>query len=411
MSIEEISKGRYKVRYRIGKKQYSKSGFTTKRQAVAFEAEQRRRFQENAWTDPGAGRVTIGVLFHEWLAAKQISDRTRSDYAEVWASVISHKWDEVEVRSVSPADIASWISGLSEKYSVARVAKAFSILSQVFDWAIADNRIPHNPAKRARVLNRGPLLSQRRRINEVRYLTHLEVRRLVGCAGEDGLMLLVMAYTGLRFGEVTALQVQDVDLKSNRLRVTRAYTDIRGKLAITPPKSGKAREVPIPEHVIPNLSQLIAFRHDQDALVFTSKAGKAIRYSRWRREIFNPAVKIAELDGLTPHGLRHTYAVLAIQSGANPKILQSAMGHSDIRLTLDTYGGFFADDLDNLAASISQAFKEAVPENVPNVFPLQRAHRGSSLKKASNFLITNESRLGDLNPGPTHYECVALPLS
>ena len=89
--------------------------------------------------------------------------------------------------------------------------------------------------------------------------------------------------------------------------------------------------------------------------MFTTLNGTQVRYSRFRKDVFDPAVKKAGLDGLTPHGLRHTFAALAVKAGANPKVLQVAMGHSDIRLTLDTYGGLFGDDLDSLAESMNAA--------------------------------------------------------
>ncbi len=73
-------------------------------------------------------------------------------------------------------------------------------------------------------------------------------------------------------------------------------------------------------------------------------------------------MKNAGLAGLTPHGLRHTYAALAVKAGANPKVLQVAMGHSDIRLTLDTYGGLFGDDLDSLAESMNAAVQRSGAE-------------------------------------------------
>jgi integrase len=63
--------------------------------------------------------------------------------------------------------------------------------------------------------------------------------------------------------------------------------------------------------------------------------------------------------GVTPHALRHTYAALAVSAGANPKVLEATLGHSDIRLILDTYGGLFGDDLDSLADSLDRAISNA----------------------------------------------------
>jgi integrase len=72
--------------------------------------------------------------------------------------------------------------------------------------------------------------------------------------------------------------------------------------------------------------------------------------------------------------LRHTYAALAVQAGANVKVLQKAMGHSDIRLTLDTCGGLFGDDLDALADRMDEAaFQGASPANGSSMVPLRVA--------------------------------------
>jgi integrase len=413
MSIEEIRKGNYKVRYRIGSKQFAKSGFRTKREAQAYEAEQKRRIRDHTWTDPNAGRISIEDVFSEWIGVINVSARTKCDYMEVWRNLISASWEHVEVRSATPSGIASWISEMNNRCSPARVSKACTILNQVFDWAVADQRITQNPVKRARLLSHTPLIHRKKTSSDVRFLSHREVKELVQRAETHGFMILLMAYTGLRFGEVTALQIRDIDLGIKRIGVVRAFSDISGKLFSVPPKSGKERQVPIPEllmgRLIEHLSRYVG--SDPEQLVFTTSTGYPIRYSRWRRDVFNPAVAAAGLVGLTPHGLRHTYAVLAIQSGVNPKVLQSAMGHSDIRLTLDTYGGFFGDDLDALGQGLTKHFDATPVNSVPYLFPTEAKVNTTHLPKIQFQARKDTSRLGDSNSGPTHYECVALPLS
>jgi integrase len=112
----------------------------------------------------------------------------------------------------------------------------------------------------------------------------------------------------------------------------------------------------------------------QDDLLFTTAKGTQVRYSRWRAGIFIKAVEATGLTGITPHSLRHTYAALAVQAGANVKVLQKAMGHSDIRLTLDTYGGLFGDDLDALAQRMDAAASEGLSTgNGSYLVPLRSA--------------------------------------
>lgn len=371
MSIVQLAKDNYKVRYRVGAKQFLKSGFSTKREARAWEADQLRKIKGGNWTDPKAGQLIVRAVFEDWLLNKQVSARTASDYREVWTACIKQHWGHVPLKDASPADVRRWISALTPSCSIARIRKALTVLSQIFDWAVADERISENPVKKARLLSVGPLVPTTGTPERNRFLNHSEVSRLVDGAGANGTIILVMAYTGLRFGEVTALQGHSVDLLRNRIHVERAFSDVRGRLEVVLPKSGKVRTVPIPRLLNGPLQDQVAVLDSPEDLLFTAPKGGAIRYSRWRRDVFNPAVRSAGLEGLTPHGLRHTYAALAVQAGANPKILQVAMGHSDIRLTLDTYGGLFGDDLDGLALSLDRA-AQGKPQttNVPEMFPL-----------------------------------------
>ena len=75
----------------------------------------------------------------------------------------------------------------------------------------------------------------------------------------------------------------------------------------------------------------------------------------FRRNSFDPAVRAAARDGLTPHGLRHTAASLAIAAGANVKVVQTMLGHRSATMTLDLYGHLLADQLDQVADAMDAA--------------------------------------------------------
>jgi site-specific recombinase XerC len=62
------------------------------------------------------------------------------------------------------------------------------------------------------------------------------------------------------------------------------------------------------------------------------------------------------MPGLTPHDLRHTAASLAIKAGANVKVVQQMLGHASAAMTLDVYAGLFANNLDEVADRLDQAF-------------------------------------------------------
>ena len=76
---------------------------------------------------------------------------------------------------------------------------------------------------------------------------------------------------------------------------------------------------------------------------------------------------------IKPRSLRHSYAALAVQARFNAKVLQQAMGHSSIRLVMDTYGGLFDDDLNALAESMDSAASQSLfSTNAPPLHFLER---------------------------------------
>ena len=91
------------------------------------------------------------------------------------------------------------------------------------------------------------------------------------------------------------------------------------------------------------------------ALAFPSPCGTVLRNGNFRRNTFDTAAERAGLAGITPHGLRHTAASLAIAAGATVVVVQRMLGHSSPSVTLDVYSHLFADDLDTVATRLHEA--------------------------------------------------------
>jgi integrase len=377
--------GTFKVRYRQGGKQHSRNGFKTKSEARAWEAEQKRRLRNNTWVDPQGSKTSIALVFDEWLhEGAQISERTRSDYLEIWTSVIAPNWGSSSLREVTPAEVIKWVQSMKRVYSAARVRKSFSVFRQTMQWAVAQHLIESNPAVRALETTPGrsllpPVRTQPSNDKQkASPLTTEELHRLASKAAafsfgqaDYELMILVMGWTGLRFGEVTALQVRDVPEVGDCIHVQRAVSDVRGRLVEGLPKSGKARTVPVPLPLRRRLEGCVRSKAPTDR-VFTTSTGAQIRYSRFRSDVFDPAAAAAGLRGLTPHTLRRTFATFCVSAGQHPKITQEWMGHSDIRLTMDLYTTVLDSELTRGAALMDSLAEKALREqDVPNLFPLR----------------------------------------
>ena len=180
-----------------------------------------------------------------------------------------------------------------------------------------------------------------------------------------GLLIRVLAYTGLRFGELAALRVSRVDLMRRRLIIAESVTEVRGKAVFGTTKNHATRSVAAPRSLVDSLTEQLAGRGPGE-FVFPAPRGGVLLLRNLRRQVFDPAVRAADLGKLTPHELRHTAASLAISAGANVKAVQRMLGHKSAAMTLDVYADLFDDDLDAVAERLDAATRKP---GVPLVRP------------------------------------------
>lgn len=366
-SIERYAVGsgatRYSVRYRQPNGlQTKKRGFRTKRDAELFLANTEVRKATGGYVAPKLGRATIGDLAVDWLARKQqaVAATTSRSQAGVWRNHVAPHWASVPVASVDLLGVESWITGMLRGGAKAStVLKAYGALAGILDDAVKAKRLSSNPARGVGNL---PKLTGKRHV----YLTSDDVHRLADAAGEDNsALVLTLAYCGLRWGEAIALQVRDIEFLKRRLSVTRSATEIGGAgWAVSTPKSGKSRSVPVPEFVLDALSVQCAGK-DPKELVFPAQGGGFRRHMGTTTGWFARAVRLTGIQRITPHDLRHTCASLAVSAGANVLAVSRMLGHAKPSMTLDVYSDLFDSDLDKVAAAMHGRYARGVPISCP----------------------------------------------
>jgi integrase len=162
--------------------------------------------------------------------------------------------------------------------------------------------------------------------------------RLIAALEErDRALWATALYAGLRRGELMALRWRDLDFERGLIRVERSWDRLAGPVA---PKSRSGRRVvPIPQALREQFERHRELHADRraDDLVFgrlpTAPFDPSTVHDRARR-----AWKTADLEGLTLHDCRHTYASMMIAAGANVKALSTYLGHASITITMDRYG-------------------------------------------------------------------------
>ena len=192
--------------------------------------------------------------------------------------------------------------------------------------------------------------------------------------------MLLLAYTGLRFGEAAALRVGHVDMLARRATITEAVTEVNGRSVFGTPKNHQRRTVPLPRFLLDDLARLMEGR-EPDAFVFTAPDSGHLRLSNWRTRVFDPAVRAAGLVDVSPHDLRHTAASLAVGSGASIKDVQRMLGHASAAMTLDVYAGLFTESLDGVADRMEAIARAAAASLRPGASVVDLADHARRARK------------------------------
>ncbi|MGH3510584.1 MAG: tyrosine-type recombinase/integrase [Nocardioidaceae bacterium] len=195
-----------------------------------------------SYVDPLAGQVTVRIWAEQWLDVQvQLKPTTRARYRSILHVHVIPPWGEVELARVRHADVQKWLAELSAELSAATVRKVYRVLSQVLGSAVKDGRLARNAAEGVALPRVQP--------KERRYLTHEQVAELAdACAAVPvskyssttaadraayRLLVLFLAYTGLRWGELAGLRVGRLDLMRRRALIVETYVLVDGQVVPT----------------------------------------------------------------------------------------------------------------------------------------------------------------------------------
>lgn len=164
----------------------------------------------------------------------------------------------------------------------------------------------------------------------------------------------------LRWSELIALRVDDIDLSRRTMRVVETTSEVAGRLSTEDVRTAAGRRVlPMPPVVVRCLADHLASRSVRPAdLLFSASAGQSLRRANFRQRVWLPAVARAGLDGFTLRHLRHSAAGLLAEAGVHPKVIQPYLGHESSRISMDIYAGFHSAVPEEAARSIQALFEE-----------------------------------------------------
>ena len=367
--IRRADSGRYQARYRTPGGRTRSKTFDRRKNADKWLRRELDLIDRGGWIDPDAGTMTVEEWADRWMATRlHIRDSTRERDETYLRSLVLPHFGTRRLRDVTRHDIQDWIGELAEEgYAPATIQLAYGLVSMALNAAVDDALIQRTPCAGVNL--------PKRIETEKRFLSVEELHHLADTIDQRHRTLVLTAgYTGARFGELAALQPRDLDLGRRRVTITRSLAEVRGVITETEPKTAASkRSITLPQAVVDDLAAHL----DQHATgrtdrVFTAPQGGPLRRRSFRKRFWLPAVDASVGQPMRFHDLRHTNAALLIAANTHPKLLQSRLGHTSIKTTLDIYGHLY-EPLDEIAADrLEQLIADAIAHRT-------RAERGLEL--------------------------------
>lgn len=347
---------RYVVRVRDPDPRPGRSGFTSATYATRPEAE---RFVRDV-TDRG-----IAWALAEYRRAKDEADepnldqwaeihfdsltkaspstvaRYRRIYRASWRDPLGHmRLSQIGRVDVARALNAVAATGASDK----TVLNAWGVLTHMLKLAAQDGKIPRSPT----VGVSPPRLTEHER-TEHRYLTHAEFFAVYEATPDHWKpLIMLLAGTGMRWGEAAALTVGDVDLETKTVRVTKAEKqdpEHPSRTIVGPTKSRKGRRtITLPNEVCADLEPLLD-RKRNERLILPPRGGPLRHRTFYRHVWLRQSLAKSGIREPYPrlHDLRHSHVAWLLAAGTQLPVIQARLGHEKVTTTIDTYGHLLPD--------------------------------------------------------------------
>ena len=347
---------------------------------------------------------TFKEYAEKWLATYVKEIRRLSTYQRYQDLLVRYAYPEIgkiPIDKITRGNVRDLLLKLNKKgLSRSTISLMKDAVSGPLSYAIDAELITVNPT--TGVLKALHIEADKR--GHLDPLTHEEVtlflRTCMKHSPEHYPFFLCAFRTGMRLGELLALQWADVDWNGKFIEVKRSYK--LGRLS--PTKTGKARRVDMSDQLIESLRALLTVRKREGFQMGLGEAVEGLFYRQgapmeqnYIRRVFKRVLEKAGLREIRFHDIRHTFASLLLSDGASPVYVKEQMGHSSIQMTVDIYGHLIPSSNRGAVNGLDKPFSM-----ISNPHPNAPQAHPAEMKKAQLSEIAPLSktwcRRGDSNP-------------
>lgn len=343
--IRKRKDGTLEKRFTVDGKRYSIYGKNSK-EIAEKEQTARKAIAEGAYRNNK--NITLDRYFQEWVTHKKNSTKanTLHVYSNYFSNHISPKLGQKKICKIEKREVIDLQTETAKTLSVVSCNYVLKILRLVLNDAVNDEIITRNPAADVK-----PMKNTAEKANKTihRALTEEEQRQFMDEIKSDPYyeFVAMMLCTGMRCGEVAALEWGDVDYIGNVLHITKSTTVAAdGKYTVgTPKTAASVREIPITA----SIREILRLQRNKQKnvatmgkkRVFDSVYEEIVRPVQVNRAI-NKALERLDQKGIyiehfSCHAMRDTFATRYIEQGGQPQTLKTILGHSSLAMTMDLY--------------------------------------------------------------------------
>lgn len=352
MKAEKDKKtGKWLIQYRYtdwqGKRRKStKRGFATKREAEEwlrnFFITQKADFDmkfEDFWKMYCADMET---------RLREHTMRTKKYIVEL---KILPYFGNKRVNDITAADIRQWQNELIKMgYSPTYLKTINNQLSAIFNYAVRYYDLKSNPCAKAGSMGKS-------KAEEMDFWTGEEFRKFIDSVMNKRLSymaFMTLYWTGMRLGELLALNPNDVDLEKRTISITKSYQRFGKKDVITPPKTPKSKRViTIPEFLAADIKDYM------DSLYDLQEDDRMFPITKYYLEHeMQRGIKESGVKRIRVHDLRHSHASMLIELGFSPLEIANRLGHEKVETTLNTYAHLYPNKQTKLAERLDSEYRE-----------------------------------------------------
>ena len=255
------------------------------------------------------------------------------------------------VNDITAADIRQWQNELIKiGYSPTYLKTINNQLSAIFNYAVRYYDLKSNPCAKAGSMGKS-------KAEEMDFWTGEEFRRFIDSVMNKRLSymaFMTLYWTGMRLGELLALNPKDVDLEKRTISITKSYQRLGKKDVITPPKTPKSKRViTIPEFLAADIKDYM------DSLYDLQENDRLFPITKYYLEHeMQRGIKESGVKRIRVHDLRHSHASMLIELGFSPLEIANRLGHEKVETTLNTYAHLYPNKQTKLAERLDSEYRE-----------------------------------------------------